>query len=277
MAESIFGRCADYGDTVLLVSKDRKSYVRTLAPGGDLTTHLGTIRFDDLCGQAYGSAIRTHLDHLFYLLIPQATDLIAHARHETAIMQPKDLGYVTFKLGIRPGVRVVEAGTGSGALTLALALLVGDEGHVYSYERKATLPDVATRNLKRAGVAHRVTFHVRDIAEGFEQQAVDALFLDVPNPWDYLAQARAALSGGGSFGAIVPTINQLIQLVDVMYTGPWFMIEVEELLLREYKLTQVRIRPDDQMVGHTGYLIFARAVNRSANKSEEPTTEPNEH
>jgi tRNA (adenine57-N1/adenine58-N1)-methyltransferase len=274
MTENASGRAASYGDTVLLVSKDRKSYIRTLSPSGDLTTHLGTIRFDDLCGQPYGSAIRTHLDHLFYLLIPQVTDLIAHARHETAIMQPKDLGYVALKLGIRPGAQVVEAGTGSGALTLALAMLVGDGGHVYSYERKAALQDVAARNLKRAGVAHRVSFYVRDIAEGFEQTGIDALFLDVPNPWDYLAQARAALSGGAAFGAIVPTLNQLIQLVDAMYTGPWFMIEVEELLLRAYKLTQVRIRPDDQMVGHTGFLVFARAVNRSAQKPEEPATEP---
>ena len=81
-------------------------------------------------------------------------------------------------------------------------------------------------------------------------------------------------AGGGAFGAIVPTINQLIQLVDAMYSGPWFMIEVEEMLLRQYKLTQVRIRPDDQMVGHTGYLIFARAVNRSAGGTETPSTEP---
>jgi tRNA (adenine57-N1/adenine58-N1)-methyltransferase len=256
-------RRAAYGDTVLLVGKDRNQYIRTLTPGGNLTTHLGTIQYDALVGLAYGDAVRTHLDNLFYLLTPQVTDLIAHARHETAIIQPKDLGYIALKLGVRPGIRVVEAGTGSGALTVVVALLVGDAGHVYSYERKVALLEVATKNLNRAGVTHRVNFTVRDIAEGFDVTGADALFLDVPNPWDYLTQARAALTGGGAFGAIVPTINQLIDLVNALYTGPWFMIEVEELLLRQYKLTAARIRPDDEMVGHTGYLVFARAVNRN--------------
>src|SRR5260370_37342408 len=117
-------RRAAYGDTVLLLSKDRRQYVRTLAPGGALSTHLGNIPFDDLVGLPYGSPVRTHLDTLFYLLIPQVTDLIAHGRHETAIIQPKDLGYIALRLGIRPGTRVVEAGTGSGALNVLPPLLV---------------------------------------------------------------------------------------------------------------------------------------------------------
>ncbi len=253
-----------YGDTVLFVSKDRDTYIRTLTPGGDLTTHLGKLRYDDLIGQPYGSAVRTHLDHLFYLLLPQIPDLIAHARHETAIIQPKDLGYIALKLGVKPGARVVEAGTGSGALTVMLATLVGDSGHVYTYERKETLQQVAMKNLTRAGVTHRVSFTIRDIAEGFDIADADAVFLDLPNPWDYLVQARAAMAGAGIFGALVPTMNQVIDLVAAMYTGPWFILEVEELLLRQYKVTPARIRPDEQMVGHTGYLIFARAVNQSA-------------
>ncbi len=260
---------ASYGDTILLVSKERDSYVRTLTLGSNLSTHLGNIKHDDLVGKPYGSAVRTHLDNLFYLLPPQPADLIAHARHETAIVQPKDLGYIALKMGVKAGSRVVEAGTGSGVLTMILAMLVGDAGQVVSYERKEALHTPVTKNLARAGVAHRVRLVVRDIAEGFDTTEADALFLDLTNPWDYLAQARAALAGGGVFGSIVPTMNQVIKLVDAMYQGPWFMIEVEELLLRQYKVMPARIRPDDQMVGHTGYLIFARAVNRAAWDSAE--------
>src|SRR5258708_27013156 len=179
-------RRAAYGDTILLASTDRKQYVRTLTPGAEFGMHLGTVRHDDLVGLPYGSAIRTHLGNLLYLLIPQLTDLIKHARHETAIIQPKDLGYLTLKLGVRPGARVLEAGTGSGALTLVLASLVGENGHVYSYERKEALLDVARRNLARAGVPSRVSFTVRDIGEGFAEKEVDALFLVLTNPWDYL-------------------------------------------------------------------------------------------
>jgi tRNA (adenine57-N1/adenine58-N1)-methyltransferase len=254
---------ATYGDTILLVAKDRRSYVRTLTAGADLHTHLGLIHHDNLNGQRFGSEIRTHLNELFFLFRPEIPDLIAHARHETAIIQPKDLGYIALKLGVCPGTTVVEAGTGSGALTLMLASLVGDTGHVHSYERKQPLQEVAMKNLKRAGLLNRVNLIVRDIADGFEISNADSLFLDVPTPWEYLVQARAALAGGGTFGAIVPTINQVITLVDALYSDAWFLVEVEELLLRQYKISPSRIRPEDKMVGHTGYLVFARAVYRA--------------
>ena len=261
-------RLARYGDVILLAGKDKKNYVRTLTAGDVLATHLGNLNLDDLVGQPYGSPVKTHLGNLFYLLTPLVPDLLAHARHETAIIQPKDLGYIALKLGIQPGTRVIEAGTGSGALTLALALLVGETGHVYSYERKEALLEVAHRNLKRATVNDRVTFTVRDIAYGFTETGVDALFLDVPNPWDYLVQARAALISGGAFGALVPTINQLIDLIGALYAGHWFMVEAEELLLRSYKITETRIRPENEMIGHTGYLVFARAVQRDPSPTE---------
>jgi tRNA (adenine57-N1/adenine58-N1)-methyltransferase len=257
-------RLASAGDTALFVGKDRKSYVRTLEPGGKLSTHLGVIAFDDLIGKAaYGDRLTTHLGHLMYLLTPDVDDLLKHARHSTTIIQPKDLGYIALKLGIQSGAHVIEAGTGSGGLTLWLALLVGDHGQVFSYDRTPTAPDVALRNLARAGeaIARRVTFNTRDITEGFDETDADALFLDVPNPWDYLTVARTALRGGGHFGALVPTTNQVVDLIGALYEGPWFCIEVEELLLRSYKPLPARLRPDEQMVGHTGYLIFARAVN----------------
>ncbi|MHB8625057.1 MAG: tRNA (adenine-N1)-methyltransferase [Aggregatilineales bacterium] len=258
------GRLVMAGDTALFIGHDRKSYVRTLEPGGKLETHLGVIAYDDLIGKAaYGDRLKTHLGHLVYVLTPGIDDLLSHSRHATTIIQPKDLGYIALKLGIQSGSRVIEAGTGSGGLTLWLAQIVGDSGQVISYDRTPNAPEVARRNLSRAGeaVMRRVTFKTRDIALGLDETEVDALFLDVPNPWDYLAVARAALRGGGHFGALVPTTNQVVELIGGLYAGPWFRIEVEELLLRSYKVMPARLRPDDQMVGHTGYLIFARAVN----------------
>jgi tRNA (adenine57-N1/adenine58-N1)-methyltransferase len=119
---------------------------------------------------------------------------------------------------------------------------------------------IAQANLAAAGLAGQVTWIQRDILDGFDAHNADALFLDLPNPWDYLEQARAALRGGGFFGSIVPTINQVEALTEALYRGPWFMVEIEELLLRGYKTIPQRIRPDEQMVGHTGYLLFARAL-----------------
>ncbi len=128
-------------------------------------------------------------------------------------------------------------------------------------------------NVRRLDLLDRVTFHLHDIEDGFEEQDVEALFLDVREPWDYLPQARAALRGGGFFGAIVPTINQLIALTDKLYDGPWFMLEIEELIRRPFKTIPERIRPDDQMIGHTGFLVFARAVERE-DRSQSADSDP---
>ncbi len=265
------GATVQFGDVVMLVGKDRRSFIRTVTPQARFECHLGVLDHDALVGVRYGAQVHTHLGHKLFVLRPNHDDIIRHLQREGQIIYPKDLGYIALKLGLRPSARVVEAGTGSGALTLILATLVGPEGHVYSYERRPRMQARAIANLRRFGLLPRVTFHLRDIARGFEEKDVDALFLDVREPWDYLPQARAALRGGGFFGALVPTVNQVQKLAEHLYEGPWFMLEIEELLLRKYKTIPARIRPDDQMVGHTGYLIFARAVEREA---EEPTAQP---
>jgi tRNA (adenine57-N1/adenine58-N1)-methyltransferase len=256
------GTTIDYGDLVLLVGKDRRTFLRTVTEGQKFECHLGLIKYEDMVGVAYGTQVRTNVGHKMFILPPHTDDIIRHLQRNGQIIFPKELGYIALKLGIRPGVRVIEAGTGSGGLTTFLAMMVGEQGHVYTYERREDMQKRAMTNLKRLGLLDRVTFHLRDISEGFDEQNVEALFLDVRDPWTYLPQARAALRGGGFFGAIVPTTNQIIDLTTALYDGPWFMLEVEELILRPYKTIPARIRPDDQVVGHTGFLIFARAVDR---------------
>ncbi|MBN1964503.1 MAG: tRNA (adenine-N1)-methyltransferase [Anaerolineae bacterium] len=244
----------------MFVTKDRKTFIRTLYPGGTFQSHHGVISYDDLVGRPFGTRLLTHLEQPVWLFPPTPDDLVRHLRRESQIIFPKDLGYILLKLGVQPGARVIEAGTGSGALTLTLAIMVGGEGHVFSYDRRDDMQRVALKNLERNRLQERVTLVERDIVEGFDQQDVHALFLDVPDPWAFEAQAWAALRHGGVLGCIVPTINQVVTLVDVLHSQRWFMVEVEELLLRTYKTLPARIRPDDQMVGHTGFLVFARKV-----------------
>jgi tRNA (adenine57-N1/adenine58-N1)-methyltransferase len=250
------------GDVVIFVGKDRRTFIRAVTPGQHLQTHFGMIYFDDIVGTPFGEQVQTHLGHKVYIIPPSIDDMVKHLRRETQIIFPKDLGYIVMKMSIMPGVKVIEAGTGSGALTMLLAMLVGEDGHVFSYERKAKMQEVARRNVRRIGLEHRVSFIERDISEGFDQTDVHAVFLDLPEPWAYLDHARAALRGGGFFGAIVPTANQIIKLVETLYHGQWYLLQAEELMLRSWKTIPQRIRPDDQMVGHTGFLIFARAVDR---------------
>ena len=254
---------AQEDDLVLLIGQDRKQFIIRLQAGGQLQTHRGYINHDDLLGRPLGREIRSHLGYSFILLEPSGFDLIRLLKRTTQIMYPKDIGYILLKLNIVPGSRVIEAGTGSGGLTLALARAVGREGRVFSYEARADILDLARKNLEALGLADGVEFRQRDIAKGFDERDADALFLDVRRPWLYLPQVLAALRDGGFFGALLPTTNQVSQLLAGLEEQMAFgYIEVEEILVRPYKAVPGRLRPVDRMVAHTGYLIFARKVSR---------------
>ncbi len=253
-------RVAQEGQLVLLLAENRKQFVVHLEPGGELQTHKGVLRFDDLIGLPLGCEVRSHMGHPFLLLEPALNDLIKDIRRATQIMFPKDIGYLLLKMNIGPGRRVVEAGTGSGGLALALARAVSPTGRVFSYEVRPDLTALARKNLARVGLLEWVDLKERDIADGFDEEDADALFLDVRSPWDYLSSAWAALKSGGFFGAILPTTNQVSLLVRALPAAGFGVIEVEELLLRPYKAVPDRLRPADRMVAHTGYLIFARKL-----------------
>ena len=248
------------GDLVLFISKDRRRYLVRLAADGALHTKNGVIPHADVIGQPLGRAVQTHMGVPFLVLEPGTDDLIQELKRTTQIMFPKDIGYTLMKLGIHHGNRVIEAGTGSGGLTLALARAAGPTGRIYSYDSNPQALALARRNLEAMGLAENVELKERDIADGFDETGVDALFLDVRHPWDYLAQARAALKQGGFFGAIVPTTNQVAALLDGVAQHAFANVQVEELWVRGWKTLPGRLRPMDRMIAHTGYLIFARPV-----------------
>lgn len=255
-------------DLVLLVGKDRKQFILRLQKGGQLQTHRGCINHDDLLEQPLGREIRSHLGYSFVILEPSTFDLITTLKRTTQIMYPKDIGYALLKLNVMPGSRVIEAGTGSGGLTLALSRAVGPMGRLFSYELRQDILQLAESNLDSLGLAERIDFKLRDIAVGFEETGIDALFLDVRRPWAYLSQVSDALKDSGFFGAILPTTNQVSELVGALEDSRSFgPIEVEEVLVRPYKAVPARLRPVDRMVAHTGYLIFARKVSREVIES----------
>jgi tRNA (adenine57-N1/adenine58-N1)-methyltransferase len=228
------------------------------------------IQHDTLIGQPLGRQVMSHLGKPFLALEPSTHDLIMNVRRHTQIIYPKEAGYILLKMSVYGGQRVIEAGSGSGALTLALTRAVAPGGRVYSYESRPEMQRNAVRNLKRVGLIDYVDFKTRDIAEGFDEADTDALFLDVRTPWDYLEQVRQALKDGGFFGALVPTTNQVSNLVTGLEGHHFGDIDVEELLLRPYKPVPARLRPADTMVGHTGYLIFARKIEVEEMVDEDP-------
>jgi tRNA (adenine57-N1/adenine58-N1)-methyltransferase len=247
-------------DLVLLLGKDGKRFIVRLRPGDELHTHRGFIRHDDILGQPLGSQLTSHLGHAFYLLRPSIHDLIMNVRRESQIIYPKESGYVLLKMNIVSGAKVVEAGTGSGAMTIALAQGVMPTGKVYSYERREDMIEVARRNLSELDLLQYVELKCRGIAEGFDQTEIDALFMDVREPHFYVSQAMEALAGGGFFGALVPTANQVSALLERLQDESFVDLEVSEILLRHYKTLPARLRPEDRMVAHTGYLVFGRPL-----------------
>lgn len=272
-AEAQTMKVARAGDLVMLLTSDLKRYVIKLTPDGTLHTHRGVYRHSEIIGAPFGSALQSQTDAEALILEPSLPDVIAHLKRGTQIIYPKDAAYIIHRLSLRAGSRVVEAGTGSGGLTAALAWSVAPTGRIYTYELREDNYRVARNNLERAGMLPYVEMHLQGIAEGFRQRNVDALFLDVREPHHYMAQVRGALRSGGFFAALVPTVNQVSDLLVALESSGFADIAVEELLLRAYKPVPERLRPQDNMVGHTGYLIFARLIHAALDPRQWMTKE----
>jgi tRNA (adenine57-N1/adenine58-N1)-methyltransferase catalytic subunit len=251
------------GDLALLVGLRHKHFIIPLIPGGTFHTHRGILSHDELIGKPWGSQVFSHQGSPFFILQPSLADLLVDLKRSTQIMYPKDIGFILTTMSVGSGQTVLEAGTGSGSMTVALAYSVGPQGHVVTYERRPEFQSLARKNLERLGLDGRVEFKLGDIADGFSETDVDAIFLDLPNPWDYIRQVRAALKPGGFFCNLVPTFNQVEKLLYSLRRESFAFIEVCELLMRYYKPEPTRLRPTDRMIAHTGFLIFARRIEPS--------------
>lgn len=248
------------GDLAQLVGLTHKHFIFILQPGDEFQSHRGVIKHDDLIGKPWGSQAFSHTGAPFFLLQPSLADILNDLPRNTQILYPKDIGYILVQMGIAEGQTVLEAGTGSGSMTIALATAVGGAGRVVSYEIKPDTQNLARKNLERLGLASRVDLKLRDIQQGFDETDADAFFLDVQNPYDYIGQARAALKPGGFFGTLIPTFNQVEKVLFALKQSGFAFVEVCELLLRYYKTNPSRLRPTDRMVAHTGFLVFARRI-----------------
>ncbi|HMB31250.1 MAG TPA: tRNA (adenine-N1)-methyltransferase [Desulfohalobiaceae bacterium] len=247
------------GDLVYLVSPKGKRFLRVIDPDLVLHTHDGKLALRDVCEADYGYQITTHLGISYRILKPTVYDLLKNIERRTQIIYPKDIGYILLKLGIGPGSKVIEAGSGSGSLTMALAWFAGSKGKVFTYESREEFYNLCQKNLSRVGFGQNVVAHQRDISDGFGIKNADTCFLDVRTPWDYLTQVRQSVQNGSPVGFLVPTVNQVQDLLEGLENNYFYEQEIIEILIRKYKPVPERLRPDDKMVAHTGYLIFARA------------------
>jgi len=246
------------GDLVLLYFNEARSYLIS-ADGRPYSFNEGVVDSSKIIGEDYGSSGQTHLGERFILVKPCITDLIYRGfKRRTQVVYPKDAALMLLKTGIGPGCRVVEAGTGSGFLTAILAYYVRPGGKVYTYEVRRDFLELALENLSRAGLLDYVEARERDIRSGIEERDVDAVILDLPYPWQVLPEAFNALRHGGSLACFLPTINQVERTCEKASEVGFVLVEALELLERHYKVKGGETRPFQRMIGHTGYMVFAR-------------------
>ncbi len=256
------------GELALLVNPAGKRYLRRVEPGNDLHTNEGVLEMAELARVPFGGVARTRQGRPFKVMRPTLADLVMGVRRQTQILYPKDIGYICMRLGAGEGRTIIEAGTGSGSLTVALSWFSGQTGQVHTYEARPEFHRLARRNLEWAGVGSNVVMHCRDIAEGFAQTGADALFLDVRTPWAYLDQALAAVKPGAVMGFLVPTVGQANELLTAFETRPFDDVEMSEIFVRRWKPLADRLRPEDRMIAHTGFLLFARVQETPADWGE---------
>ena len=234
-----------------------------LTPGKEFFTHRGSISHDDLLGRPEGVTVTTSGGVTYLALRPLLADYVLSMPRGAAVVYPKDAGQIVHMADVFPGAHVVEAGVGSGALTMSLLRAVGDHGRVSSYERRADFAEIARRNVESFfGSAHpawRLT--VGDLATELAETDVDRVVLDMLAPWECLAAVSRALAPGGVLIAYVATATQLSRTAEaVREQGSFTEPAAWESLVRGWHLEGLAVRPEHRMVGHTGFLITTRRL-----------------
>ncbi len=222
-------------------------------------SHLGVLEIPpDL---NYGDFLKTNTGHIFYVLKPTTSDLVFKVKRTTTIMYPKDIGYIIMESGIGFGSKIIECGTGSGALTIALASVVGKSGRVYSFERRPEFLKNAQKNVERAGFSDIVEYYNLDIAESsIPVTSADAAVIDVPEPWKVVGNLKPALNGGSTCAFLSPNIEQVQLTVNALRENSFVRIRTAEIFERKMLIREGKTRPAERMVSHTGYLTFATSV-----------------
>ncbi|MEM4729952.1 MAG: tRNA (adenine-N1)-methyltransferase [Thermoplasmata archaeon] len=249
------------GARVILLSEGGMKIPAAVEEGVRRVEGVGVVDTGRLIGVPYGSVIKFG-ERRFIVLKPSLLDHIETLKRRAQIILPKDSALIIMNCDISAGSVVVEGGSGSGALTLALAHAVAPDGRVISYDTRADFLSLARRNVEAAGYGGVCTFKEGDVCTpgGIEERGVDAVVLDIPEPWRALENAWQALAPCGHLASYSPTVNQVEQTVRALNEMRFIEVFTIETLQREMAVVERGIRPAFDMLGHSGYLTFARKV-----------------
>ena len=258
-------RPLEAGERVLLIDSRDRRYLITLGTGKQFHSHLGIVEHDDLIGSPEGASIRTTGGSRMLVLRPTLADFTLKMKRGAQVVYPKDVGLILVYADIFEGATVLEAGTGSGSLTLALARAVGSSGRVISYEiredhHERAVENVATWYEGRGGKPENIELRLGDVFEGVPETGIDRMVLDMPEPWRAVGPTTASLAGGGVLCCYLPTVPQIVQTVETLRRNAFGFIDTFEGLVRTWNVDGPSVRPDHRMVAHTGFIITARKL-----------------
>ena len=250
------------GEPVLLVDRKNRRYLFDLTTGGEFHTHSGVIPHDAIIGLSEGTELRNSRGAAFLALRPTLGDVVLRMPRGAQVIYPKDLGPILIHADIFSGARVLEAGVGSGALSMTL-LRAG--AVVTGYERREDFCARARANVERfcgSEAMNRYSTRIRDVYDGIDETGLDRVLLDLPEPQRVVAAAAAALRPGGVFCAYTPSVVQVCKLREALDDSPFGLHETVEVLQRGWHVVGAAVRPDHRMVAHTGFLTTSRLLTR---------------
>lgn len=252
------------GERALLIDDRGHRFLLRLRPGSTFHFHGGTVPHDLILGEEEGTTVHSSLGSTLTCLRPTLSDFVLKMPRGAQVIYPKDTGAILVYADIAPGTEVLEAGTGSGALTLALTRATGPEGRVVSYEGRAEFHEKARENVESffGKQPHWLELRLGDVREvAREEETFDRLVLDLPEPWSVVPVVGKALRRGGLVCAYLPTTNQVQSTVLNLREEGFAEIEAFETLIRHWHVTERSVRPDHRMVAHTGFITVARKVH----------------
>jgi tRNA (adenine57-N1/adenine58-N1)-methyltransferase len=254
------GRPFGEGDRALLFDSKGRRYLVTLAAGAEFHTHAGPVPHDALLGREEGTVVRSSRGARYTAVRPTLAEVVLKMPRGAQVIYPKDLGPILMMADVFPGARTLEAGVGSGALSMTL-LRAG--ACVVGYELR---PDFAARARSNvvaflgADVEQRYRIEVRDVYDGIDETGLDRIVLDLPEPWRVVKHAEAALTPGGILVSYLPSIVQVAHLREAFDHSGFGMAETVEVLQRSWHVEGQSVRPDHRMVAHTGFLTSVRLL-----------------
>lgn len=251
------------GETVLLIDRKRRRYLVDLEDGGEFHYHGGAVAHDDIIGGVEGTLVRSAKNTQLRVFRPTAADWTVKAPRGAQVVYPKDQALIVGLTDIHPGMTVIEAGAGSGALTCALLDAVGTDGRLISFEVRDDHADVAERNVRRrrGDTGDRWTLHRADVIAGLDGLTCHRIVLDLLEPWEVAKAAATALHPGGLLCAYTPTVPQVMRLHEAFADDDrWGDAETVEALLRPWNVAGLSVRPAHRMVAHTAFLTIARRL-----------------